>query len=49
MLLMGGIYEVRSGDGLSWYDKHTKFYDERIRHSNNIKVITSQFQIGFSI
>jgi hypothetical protein len=30
---MGGIYEVRRGDGLRWHDIHTKFHKDWFRHS----------------
>jgi hypothetical protein len=41
ILLMGVIYEVYRSDGLKWHDMHTEFYDDRLRHSSNIKVITA--------
>jgi hypothetical protein len=43
-LLIGGIYDVRSSDGLKCHDLHTIFYDDRFRHSTNIKVITSNWR-----
>jgi hypothetical protein len=30
---MGGIYEVRHGDGLRGYDMHAKFHKDWFRHS----------------
>jgi hypothetical protein len=36
VLLMGVIDEVH----LRWYDTHTKFHEDSLRHSGNIKVIT---------
>jgi hypothetical protein len=38
---MAVIYEVRRSDGLTWYEIHTEFYDDRFGHSSNIQVIAS--------
>jgi hypothetical protein len=35
------IYEVRCGDGHRWHDISTKFHNDILRHSGNIKVITT--------
>jgi hypothetical protein len=35
------IYEVCLWGGLSWHDKPTKSFEDRFRHSSNIKFITS--------
>jgi hypothetical protein len=42
-LLMGGVYETGRWEGLTWRETHTKFYDDQLRRSSNIKVITSTF------
>jgi hypothetical protein len=36
-----GIHEVSRSDGLRWHDVRTNYYDDRFRHSSNIKIITS--------
>jgi hypothetical protein len=38
---MGLIYETHRWDGLRWDDMHTKFHEDWLGHSSNIKVITS--------
>jgi hypothetical protein len=41
VLLMGFIYEVRRWDGLRCHDTHSKFRDDWVGHTGNIKVKTS--------
>jgi hypothetical protein len=41
VLLMGGICELCLCDGLRKYDVHTRFHDDQLRHSSNIKVINN--------
>jgi hypothetical protein len=36
----GSIYSVRLSDGLRRHDIHPKFYNDRLRQSSNIKVIS---------
>jgi hypothetical protein len=36
VLLMEGIYEVPSWDGLRWHDTHTKFHKDWFMHSNGV-------------
>jgi hypothetical protein len=36
-----GIYEVPHSYGFRWHEIHIKFYDDRFRHSDNIKVIAA--------
>jgi hypothetical protein len=31
VLLMGGVYDVRSQDGLRWHDIHTKFHEDLVQ------------------
>jgi hypothetical protein len=39
--LMGWIYGARLWGGFKWQDKHTKFHENLLRYSSNIKVIIS--------
>jgi uncharacterized membrane protein YvlD (DUF360 family) len=41
VLLMGAIYELHKWDGLRWHNIHTKFHNDRFKHSSNIKGIAS--------
>jgi hypothetical protein len=41
VLPTGKIYEVRRWDGTRWHDIHTKFHDDRFKHSSNIQIINS--------
>jgi hypothetical protein len=41
LLLIGLIYEVHHWDGLTWHNIYTKFREDRLEHSGNIKVIIS--------
>jgi hypothetical protein len=36
VLLKEVIYEAHHSDGLRWHDKHTKFHEDRPRHSKFI-------------
>jgi hypothetical protein len=36
---MAGICKLRHVDGIRWRDTHTKFHDDRLKDSSNVKVI----------
>jgi hypothetical protein len=40
VLLIGVIYEEHSWESLRWSDTHTKFHEDWLGNSGNIKVIT---------
>jgi hypothetical protein len=44
VLLIEAIYEVRRCDGFKCYDIHTKFPQDWVSRSSNIKVLPQKFE-----